>query len=119
MESLSFFIFVMLLVAVTCGGEEDNPLEVIGSDCSGPGSEATAVSLSQVKSCPPPGEYGEMTTIHIQVVQPKQYEHLQISTCLIKVKRHATYCGAGSHSAEVQGGQREYSKFVGREACNM
>ena len=117
MESLSFLTFTMLLIAVTCGGEEDNPLEVIGFDCSGPGTEVTAVSLSQVKSCPPPGEYGEMTTKHIQVVQAKQYEHLQISTCLIKVKRHATYCGAGSHSAEVQGGHREYIKFIGREAC--
>ena len=117
MDFGALLISVAVFAAVTCSGEEGNPLEVIGFDCSGPGTEVTAVSLSQVKSCPPPGEYGEMETKHVQVVQAKQYEHLQISTCFIKVTRRAPYCGAGSHSAEVEGGQREYIRFVGREAC--
>jgi hypothetical protein len=108
-------LIVVVLASAGLGGCK--PVEVIGFDCTGPELEVSAVSLTGVRPCPSPEEYGEVEVKTVQVVQSKLYTKIHIKTCLVQVTRHVTYCGQGSHTAQVKDGIREYVKFVGRDGC--
>ncbi|KAE8739346.1 hypothetical protein FOCC_FOCC015160 [Frankliniella occidentalis] len=92
-------------------------VELIGFHCAHAESEVSTISLDNVGSCPPPSEYGSTKRKSVQILQAREFERVHVRTCYVKVIRHITYCGQGSHSAQVKGGLTEDVQLLGRDAC--
>lgn len=70
----------------------------------------TSISLLDTKSCQSHKTHSITNHLDIQVLQERE-------TCLIEIDYHVTYCGAYSHSTEVQNGWGVLIQDISPEEC--
>lgn len=89
----------------------------IAYDCQDQNTEMSKVSLLSVKPCLDPRNNSRKEEVSIQLVQKKQFDVVEVFTCLVVVQELIHHCGFLSHIGVVDGGYVKSVHTIGKEAC--